>query len=86
MSPNQLRDAIRHQPFRPILITVEDGRRLVVEHPEFIAISPTGRELTFYAADGTQHWLDARLVRELVIPPPAEDQPAPSKADEEADS
>ena len=76
MSPNQLREAIRHQPFRPFLITVEDGRRLLVEHPEFIAVSPSGRELTFYAADNTQHWLDARLVRELVILPPPEILPA----------
>ncbi len=83
MSPAQLRDAIRHQPFRPFLITVEDGRRLVVEHPEFIAMSPTGREVTFYAADGTQHWLDARLVRELLILPPPETEAAPTSADED---
>ena len=84
MIPDQLREAIRHQPFRPFLITVEDGGRLLVEHPEFIAISPSGRELTFYAADNTQHWLDSRLIRELVMLPPAEVQPA--KVDEGDDN
>ncbi len=77
MSPNQLRESIRHQPFRPFLILTEDGRNLPVEHPEFIAVSPSGREVTFYTSDNSQHWLDARLIRELIILPPAE----PAEAD-----
>ena len=82
MSPNQLREAIRRQPFRPFEIVLEDGRRLCVDHPEFIAVSRTGRELTCYGEQDRQHWLDARLVRELVILPVPENQPAPSRADE----
>ncbi len=83
MSPNQLREAIRHQPFRPFEIVLEDGRRLCVDHPEFIAVSRTGRELTFYGEQDRQHWLDARLIRELVILPVPENQPAPSRTDKE---
>ncbi|MGO8900965.1 MAG: hypothetical protein ACLQU5_21810 [Isosphaeraceae bacterium] len=83
MSPNQLREAIRHQPFRPFEIVLEDGRRLCIDHPEFIAVSRTGRELTFYGEQDRQHWLDARLIRELVILPVPENQPAPSRTDKE---
>lgn len=76
MSPNQLRDAIRHQPFRPFEIVLEDGRRLCVDHPEFIAVSRTGREVTFYGEGNRQHWLDARQLRELVFEPLPETETA----------
>ncbi len=83
MSPNQLREAIRHQPFRPFEIVLEDGRRLCVDHPEFIAVSRTGRELTFYGEQDRQHWLDARLVREIVFEPFPETETAPVRPHEE---
>jgi len=83
VSPNQLREAIRHQPFRPFEIVLEDGRRLCVDHPEFIAVSRTGRELTFYGEQDRQHWLDARLVRELVFEPFPETEATPVRPDEE---
>jgi hypothetical protein len=51
---------------------MEDGRSLQVDHPEFIAVSPSGREVTFYSSDNAQHWLDARLIRELIILAPPE--------------
>ncbi len=50
-------------------ISAEDqGNKLRTVSP---SLSTTGREVTFYAAGGTQHWLDARLLCELVILPPA---------------
>ncbi len=81
MSPNQIREAIRRQPFRPFEIVLEDGRRLCVDHPEFIAVSRTGREVTFYGAGDRQHWLDARQLRELVFEALQETAAGPSDPD-----
>jgi hypothetical protein len=80
LNPNQLREAIAHQPFRPFEIVLESRRSLIVDHPEFIALSRTGREVTFYGEHDQQHWLDARLIRELIILPPSESLPR-SEAD-----
>ena len=38
-----------------------------VDHPEFVAIDRRGREVTFYADDNTQHFIDAGLIAELVL-------------------
>ena len=84
MSPNQLRQAITHKPFRPFQIMLDDGRTLTVDHPEFIAVSRTGREVTFYADRDAQHWLDARLIRESIVLPQAE--PATPRQDAAPDT
>ncbi len=58
---NQFTQAIRRQPFRPFRLLLVDGREFRVDHPEFAAIDRRGREVTFYAGDNTQHFIDARL-------------------------
>jgi hypothetical protein len=75
MTFNQIRQALTRQPFHPFLLILADGRSFTIEHPEFCAVSPTGREVTFYEADETQHFLDGRLIAEVVIP----SEPAASK-------
>jgi hypothetical protein len=67
MTINQFSQAIRHQPFRPFQLILVDGRTFTVDHPELAAIDRRGREVTFYAGDGTQHFIDAGLITELVI-------------------
>ena len=67
MTLNQLTQAIRRVPFRPFRLVLVDGRSFTVDHPDFIAWDRRGREVTFYAEDNTQHWLDAALIAEVVI-------------------
>ncbi|MGO9600878.1 MAG: hypothetical protein ACLP7Q_23095 [Isosphaeraceae bacterium] len=73
MTLNQFTQAIRRQPFRPFRLVLVDGREFRVDHPEFAARPRTrgsprrrGREVTFYAGDNTQHFIDARLIAEVV--------------------
>jgi hypothetical protein len=77
---NQFTQAVRRQPFRPFSLILVDGRTFSVDHPEFVAIDRRGREVTFYASDNTQHFVDAGLIAELVtssIDDTAETQPRP---------
>jgi hypothetical protein len=43
-----------------------------VDHPEFVAIDRRGREITLYASDNTQHFIDSGLIAEFVLSPLAE--------------
>jgi hypothetical protein len=72
MTLNQYRQALTRQPFRPFRIVLVDGRSFTIDHPEFDAMDPRGRELTFYEDDGTQHFLEAMLIAEVIVPAPPE--------------
>ena len=40
MNIDQLRKAVRAQPFQPFTICLADGRKLFVPHPECVMIAP----------------------------------------------
>jgi hypothetical protein len=69
MTANQFREAMTRHPFEPFQLVLVDGRRLTIDHPEWAAIAPSGREVHFYEPDDTHHWIDARLIVELIAPP-----------------
>jgi hypothetical protein len=69
---NQFRQALTKQPFRPFRIIRADGRSFTINHPEFAAMDPRGREVTFYEEDGTQHFIEAQLIAEVIVPTPTE--------------
>ena len=39
MDLNSIRNALREQPFRPFELCLADGRRVLVKHPEFVAMN-----------------------------------------------
>ena len=49
MNMTELRKAVHARPFKPFTIYMADGRKLGVSHPDFIAMSSTGRTATVYA-------------------------------------
>ena len=49
---------------------------VTIERPEFAAMDPRGREVTFYEEDGTQHFIEAMLIEDVVVRP----SPEPSQA------
>jgi hypothetical protein len=53
------------QPFQAFDIHLSDGRSLPVEHPEVIAITPSGRIIAVALADGTFEIVDVRHVESL---------------------
>ena len=62
---NPVRNAVTRQPF---LIRLADGRTYEVKHPEFVAVSPPGRELLFVGDDQGIHQIDMNLVSEIETP------------------
>jgi hypothetical protein len=63
MKIEAIRKVLRAQPFEPFHLHLADGGRLgPVEHIEFIALEPGGRELSVYLRDNTCHTVDVMLV------------------------
>ena len=63
MKIEHLQDAHETRPFIPFAIFLADGRRLVVEHPEFMAFSPERDEcFVWVAGRGGRHFIDPALV------------------------
>ncbi len=58
---DQLRQMVSAQPFRPFLIQLAGGRSFAVQHPELVACSVNGREMTVYDDDGV-HLVEMLLV------------------------
>ena len=48
MKADEIRKLLHAQPFRPFVIHVADGGRLVVKHEDFVALSPSGRTMLVY--------------------------------------
>ena len=56
---------MKAQPFKPIRISLADGRGFMVQHPEFVARSPSGRTITVYESDESSADIDMLLVVSL---------------------
>jgi hypothetical protein len=69
MTAEQLRAVIRAQPFQPFTIHFAGDRELVVRHPDFVWVSPTGRMALVELPDGAIHHVDLFLVTDLEIRP-----------------
>jgi hypothetical protein len=71
MTIEQLRQLHQARPFQPFDIHLVDGRTLPVDHPEFLAQSPSGRTIAVGRDDGTIETVDLLLVVSLKPRPPA---------------
>ena len=67
MQIKELQSFYRAQPFRPFTVHVADGRGIRVEHPELMALSPTGRSAVVYGKDGAFEVVDVPLVISLEL-------------------
>jgi hypothetical protein len=65
MTIEQLRKMHQARPFQPFDIHLADGRAFAVDHPEFLAQSPTGRTIFVGLPDGTLEIIDLLLVTSL---------------------
>jgi hypothetical protein len=68
MGPERVRQAHRAQPFKPFIIHMGDGRQVSVEHPEFMAVSPTVHYATIYKEDESTEEIELFLVTSLEFP------------------
>jgi len=69
MTIEQSRATIRQQPFRAFTIHMVDGRVFPVAHPDFVAVSPTGRTVIVFQPDDSHSVVDLLLMSELEVPP-----------------
>ncbi len=72
MTSATIRNAMHNQPFRPFTLHMADGRAFTVTHPDFIAVSPTGREAVFSDEEGGVHVIDILRILQIFVPPAPE--------------
>ena len=62
MRAEEIREVQRAQPFRPFVLKLVDGRRFVIEHPEFMFVSRNNRTIVIDDIDGSIELIDPMLV------------------------
>ncbi|MEK6675861.1 MAG: hypothetical protein AABZ47_09425 [Planctomycetota bacterium] len=68
MTVDPLRRVHQTRPFQPFVMHLADGRTVRVEHPEFLALSPSGRTVIAYGLDDGFEILDLLLVVGVEVP------------------
>jgi hypothetical protein len=61
----QVKQLYNAAPFTPFILHLADGRRIPVNHREFMALSPSGRLAAVYQADDTSDIIDLLSVTGL---------------------
>jgi len=64
------REVLHAQPFRPFAIHLADEGRLRVEHEDFVALDPSGREMIVYLPDSSHQIVTLSLVTRIEVPAP----------------
>jgi hypothetical protein len=85
----QMRRAMRIQPFRGFNLKLVDGTIYSVHHPDWLSIPPVRRprEITFYNVVNKEndeyetHWIDLGLILEVIVPCQVAAAPAQGERD-----
>jgi hypothetical protein len=67
MKIEKIRETLHLRPFRPFWIHLADGGRIRVQHEDFVALEPAGRELIVYQLDNSHHIVDVLLITRLEV-------------------
>lgn len=70
MTIHNFRELCHSEAFQPFDFHLLDGRHIAVEHPDFIALSPTGRTVVVLHADESQSYIDPLLVSDITLRKP----------------
>ncbi|HXP63161.1 MAG TPA: hypothetical protein VN829_21850 [Dongiaceae bacterium] len=70
MKADDIRELLHAEPFRPFFVHVADGGRLLVKHPDFVALSGSGRKMHVFRHDrpDDSQTVDIMLVTRLEVP------------------
>jgi hypothetical protein len=63
----RIRELYDARPFRRFVIHLADGRKLPVDHREFIASAPSGRTVVVFQPDDSMNIVDLLLVTDLEV-------------------
>jgi hypothetical protein len=76
MTIEKVKDLLHAQPFVPFSLRLANGRAIPVEHPDFVASSPTGRIINvFHGPNDASTFVDVILVTALELNPRAKGKP-----------
>jgi hypothetical protein len=67
MTIEQFRETLHRQPFQPFTIRMADGRAIDIPHPDFVALSRSGRTVIVTQPDEGYSVLDLLLMTELQV-------------------
>jgi len=69
MKADEIRKLLHADPFRAFVMHVADGGRFMVKHEDFVALSPSGREMLVYRHDQPDDYqvVDVLMVTRLEI-------------------
>ena len=70
MDIKKIRDRLHELPFRPFSIHLADGRDIMIQHPDFVALDPEETELVAFAPDGSMKIVNLDLMTSLDISRP----------------
>jgi hypothetical protein len=65
MTADAIKEALHTVPFVPFALQVVGGEKYVVQHPDFVAVSPTGRTLMLYIEGDRSRVIDLALISQL---------------------
>ena len=67
MTIEKIRELCNAEPFRPFVIHFPDGRRLPVDHPDYIALAPSGRLISVFKKDDSEALVDLLLISDITV-------------------
>ena len=67
MTMTELRKLLASKPFRAFTLHMADGRKVLVKHPEFVAVAPNGRTAVVYQPNSDFEIVDLFLVTSLKL-------------------
>ena len=72
---------IEARPFRPFVVTLESGERIVIRHPENVAYDPQSKESHYFVAiaDGALHTVPWEKLTSVAQADTGQPLPSPSK-------
>ena len=68
MTAERIRGLLGADPFRPFVLHLPSGKTVEVPHPDFAAISPTGRILVVLGEQDSETIVDIALIEKAEIP------------------
>jgi len=63
----RLRAVHQARPFRPFVLHMADGKKIRVNHPEIMSVSPSGRTIIVNLADDSFHHIDLLMVVRIEV-------------------
>jgi hypothetical protein len=68
VSVDGIREVMRRTPLRPFTVRMTSGTRVEVPHPDFAALTPSGRRLVVTHDDDSIEILDTLMIESIEHP------------------